>query len=124
MPGEWYKECRPSKAGPPHFKSVHVAHQQPRGRGDIDGYALPPRLRPGLPSGSRLACLVGHPVGQGSYYPLFPPAPGVPLDMTKSREWEIPISPDMLIVPSRLGYIWPALVKNILTNILRPNKRH
>ncbi|KAL3780397.1 hypothetical protein ACHAW5_002685 [Stephanodiscus triporus] len=56
----------------------------------------------GIPLGSRLARLAGHLVGQGSYYPLFPAPTGMPLDMTKSKEWEIPCMLDVLIVPSRL----------------------
>ena len=57
----------------------------------------------GLPPGSRLARLAGHLVGQGSYYPLFPSGPGVPLDMTKAGGWEMPVRPDVLVVPSRLA---------------------
>lgn len=57
----------------------------------------------GLPPGSRLGRVAGHLVQQGSYYPLFPSAAGVPLDMTKSSEWEMPFRPDVLIVPSRLA---------------------
>jgi len=57
----------------------------------------------GLPPGSRLGRVAGHLVRQGSYYPLFPSAAGVPLDMTKSSEWEMPYRPDVLIVPSRLA---------------------
>ena len=55
-----------------------------------------------LPSGLRLARLAGHLVRQGSYYPLFPPVRGTPLDMTKAREWEISVRPDLLVVPSKL----------------------
>lgn len=57
----------------------------------------------GLPPGSRLGRVAGHLVRQGSYYPLFPSAVGVPLDLTKSSEWEMPYRPDVLIVPSRLA---------------------
>ncbi|KAL3812165.1 hypothetical protein ACHAXA_000934 [Cyclostephanos tholiformis] len=80
----------------------------------------------GLPPGSRLARLAGHLVRQGSYYPLFPPAPGVPLDMTKSREWEIPIRPDVLIVPSRLApFAKPVSYGNIsngMTLVVNPGE--
>jgi DNA polymerase alpha subunit B len=57
----------------------------------------------GLPPGSRLGRVAGHLVRQGSYYPLFPSAVGVPLDLTKSSQWEMPYKPDVLIVPSRLA---------------------
>jgi DNA polymerase alpha subunit B len=57
----------------------------------------------GIPLGSRLARLAGHLVGQGSYYPIFPAPTSMTLDMTKSKEWEIPGMLDVLIVPSRLS---------------------
>lgn len=39
-----------------------------------------------------------------SYYPLYPPAPGVPLDLSLAKEaLEIPSAPDVLLLPSDLA---------------------
>ncbi|KAL3776366.1 hypothetical protein ACHAW5_004241 [Stephanodiscus triporus] len=77
----------------------------------------------GLPPGSRLARLAGHLVRQGSYYPLFPPALGVPLDMTKAREWEMSVRPDLLVVPSRLAsFARPAEDGNGETLVVNPGE--
>ena len=77
----------------------------------------------GLPPGSRLARLAGHLVRQGSYYPLFPPALGVPLDMTKAREWEMSVRPDLLVVPSRLAsFARPAEDGNGATLVVNPGE--
>jgi DNA polymerase alpha subunit B len=55
-----------------------------------------------LPPGTRLAHIAQHLVQQRSYYPLFPPAKGASLDLSKSKEWEMAVKPDILIVPSKL----------------------
>jgi len=46
--------------------------------------------------------LAAHLVKQGSFYPLYPPAPAFPLDSTQLRHIEFPFVPDVLVVPSRL----------------------
>ena len=55
-----------------------------------------------LPPGTRLAHIAQHLIQQRSYYPLFPPAKGASLDLSKSKEWEMAVKPDILIVPSKL----------------------
>lgn len=56
-----------------------------------------------LPPGTRLAHIAQHLIQQRSYYPLFPPAKGASLDLSKSKEWEMSVKPDILIVPSKLN---------------------
>lgn len=56
-----------------------------------------------LPPGTRLAHIAQHLLLQRSYYPLFPPAKGASLDLSKSKEWEMNVKPDILIVPSKLA---------------------
>jgi DNA polymerase alpha subunit B len=60
------------------------------------------------PVGSnRLERLVDHLVHQQSFYPLFPAPSGggdaCPLDMRFNDKWRMPVSPDVLLVPSRLA---------------------
>lgn len=38
-----------------------------------------------------------------SFYPLYPPAPGVPLDAALAPALAMPVTPDILIVPSELA---------------------
>lgn len=49
------------------------------------------------------ARLAGHLLKQGSFYPVHPPAPGVPLDSTQLFKTELPYVPDVLVVPSCLS---------------------
>eukprot|EP00970_Alexandrium_tamarense_P000673 scaffold71_cov174-Alexandrium_tamarense.AAC.7 len=55
-----------------------------------------------LPPGGRLTRIAQHLIQQRSYYPLFPAAKGACLDLSRSDEWEMPVQPDILIVPSKL----------------------
>jgi len=57
-----------------------------------------------LPPGSRLTRLAEHLLDQRSYYPLYPPPSNVNmnLDVSKNREYSIPVQPDLLILPSKL----------------------
>eukprot|EP00571_Detonula_confervacea_P012384 CAMPEP_0172302316 /NCGR_PEP_ID=MMETSP1058-20130122/4034_1 /TAXON_ID=83371 /ORGANISM="Detonula confervacea, Strain CCMP 353" /LENGTH=749 /DNA_ID=CAMNT_0013012741 /DNA_START=64 /DNA_END=2313 /DNA_ORIENTATION=- len=56
-----------------------------------------------LAPGTRLTRIAQHLIQQRSYYPLFPAAKGASLDLSKSKQWEMPIQPDILIVPSKLA---------------------
>lgn len=70
-----------------------------------------------LEPGSRLGRIAQHLVQQQSYYPLFPPAPGVNLDLNHMHEWKMPGKPDLLIVPSRLSYfVRPVLDSTVVVN--------
>eukprot|EP00040_Diaphanoeca_grandis_P034139 m.210390 g.210390 ORF g.210390 m.210390 type:complete len:643 (-) comp33075_c0_seq1:298-2226(-) len=60
-------------------------------------------------SGDRMGRLANHLLEQRSYYPLCPPAPGVNLEYEKTDNLRLPITPDILIVPSDLRYF----VKNV-----------
>ncbi len=53
--------------------------------------------------GTRLTHIAQHLIQQRSYYPLFPPAKGASLDLSKAKEWEMSVRPDILIVPSKLA---------------------
>lgn len=56
-----------------------------------------------LEPGTRLSRIAQHLIQQRSYYPLFPAAKGASLDLSKSKEWEMPVQPDILLVPSKLA---------------------
>jgi len=59
------------------------------------------------PGSNRLERLVDHLLHQQSFYPLFPAPSGVqdaaPLDMRFNDKWRMPVSPDVLLVPSKLA---------------------
>jgi len=55
-----------------------------------------------LPPGSRLERISQHLIQQRSYYPLFPAAPMMNMDLKKMDQWKMPIRPDLLILPSKL----------------------
>ena len=55
-------------------------------------------------SSNRLERLVEHMLNQQSFYPLYPGnGDVVPLDMRFNDKWRMPVSPDILLVPSRLA---------------------
>mmetsp|Transcript_34652 Transcript_34652/g.73024 ORF Transcript_34652/g.73024 Transcript_34652/m.73024 type:complete len:750 (-) Transcript_34652:180-2429(-) len=56
-----------------------------------------------LAPGTRLSRIGQHLVQQRSFYPLFPAAKGTSLDLGRAQEWEMPVQPDILIVPSKLA---------------------
>eukprot|EP00804_Cyclotella_cryptica_P020766 CCRYP_016600-RA/>CCRYP_016600-RA protein AED:0.02 eAED:0.02 QI:214/1/1/1/1/1/2/151/650 len=56
-----------------------------------------------LPPTGRLTRIAQHLIQQRSYYPLFPAAKGACLDLTSAEKWEMPVQPDILIVPSKLN---------------------
>ncbi|GAX21359.1 DNA polymerase alpha subunit B [Fistulifera solaris] len=56
-----------------------------------------------LPPGSRLARISQHLLQQRSYYPLFPPAPGMNMDYQYMEYWSMPCQPDLLLLPSKLA---------------------
>lgn len=55
-------------------------------------------------TGNRLARLAAHLLQQQSFYPLFPPpADGqAQLDLRHSEHWRMPVTPDLLLLPSKL----------------------
>ncbi|GJN13452.1 hypothetical protein PR202_gb00159 [Eleusine coracana subsp. coracana] len=62
------------------------------------------RKPPGGKPGDRIGRLATHLVKQQSYYPLYPPAAGVPLDFSLAKEaLEISSMPDILLLPSDLA---------------------
>ncbi|KAM3583242.1 DNA-directed DNA polymerase alpha subunit pol12 [Umbelopsis sp. WA50703] len=50
----------------------------------------------------RMARLTRHVLQQRSFYPLFPPAPGDNLDLLQMPHIQMDVTPDILILPSRL----------------------
>ncbi|KAF3431097.1 hypothetical protein FNV43_RR25827 [Rhamnella rubrinervis] len=53
----------------------------------------------------RMSRLANHILGQRSFYPLYPPAEGIPLDFSLAPEAiEISLIPDILILPSDMKY--------------------
>jgi DNA polymerase alpha subunit B len=56
-------------------------------------------------SSNRITRLAEHLVMQQSFYPLFPTSgqDAVPLDMRFNDQWRLPVSPDILITPSKLA---------------------
>ncbi|XP_057738472.1 uncharacterized protein LOC130955598 [Arachis stenosperma] len=53
----------------------------------------------------RLSRLANHILSQQSFYPLYPPAEGVPLDFSLAPEaLHLPLVPDLLILPSDIKY--------------------
>ena len=57
---------------------------------------------PSLPSTGRIPRLAQHLLDQRSYYPLFPAPPTVPLDLAQMGHLDLPVTPDVLLVPSCL----------------------
>lgn len=55
-----------------------------------------------LEPGSRLVRISAHMLQQRSYYPLFPSAPSVNLDLKHMNKWSMPCKCDLLILPSKL----------------------
>ncbi|KAI9313261.1 DNA polymerase alpha/epsilon subunit B-domain-containing protein [Dichotomocladium elegans] len=60
-------------------------------------------LSSGYDSSSRLARLATHLLRQRSFYPLFPHAPGDAIDSEKLPYLQIPVKPDVLVLPSHLN---------------------
>ncbi|KAG8051016.1 hypothetical protein GUJ93_ZPchr0009g2163 [Zizania palustris] len=62
------------------------------------------RKPPGGKPRDRIGTLVTHILKQQSYYPLYPPAAGVPLDFSLANgALEISLAPDVLLLPSDLA---------------------
>eukprot|EP00041_Stephanoeca_diplocostata_P010570 m.168423 g.168423 ORF g.168423 m.168423 type:complete len:663 (+) comp18206_c0_seq5:180-2168(+) len=55
-------------------------------------------------SGDRLGRLSNHLLEQRSYYPLCPPAPGVNMEYEQLDKIVMPVTPDVLILPSTMKY--------------------
>ena len=56
------------------------------------------------PSGrsARWATLAGQLTGQRSWYPLYPPAEGCPVDLAWAQHLDMPFTPDVMLLPSKL----------------------
>ncbi|DBB04040.1 TPA: DNA polymerase alpha subunit B [Trebouxia sp. C0004] len=55
------------------------------------------------PQGDRLPSFAAHLLGQQSYYPMYPPAPGSLLDCSQASNLQLPVTPDVLLLPSDLN---------------------
>jgi DNA polymerase alpha subunit B len=55
----------------------------------------------------RMTRMMNHMMLQQSFFPQFPPPPslGAQLDMRQSKHWQMKVTPDVLIVPSKLSYL-------------------
>lgn len=54
--------------------------------------------------GNRFARLASHIVTQQSYYPVFPPKEGDNIEFTHYDKLSLPVTPDILLLPSRFKY--------------------
>ena len=54
-------------------------------------------------AGHRMARLAEHLLEQQSFYPLYPAPDNVPLDLKHQDRWRMPITPDVLVLPSKLA---------------------
>jgi DNA polymerase alpha subunit B len=52
---------------------------------------------------NRIDRLVDHLLLQQSFYPLYPAPADAPLDLRFNDKWRLPLSPDLLVTPSRLA---------------------
>ncbi|GIL59873.1 hypothetical protein Vafri_14687 [Volvox africanus] len=60
------------------------------------------RVPPGT-AVERLPALASHVLGQRSFYPLYPAAPGTCLDTSHYSQLQLPVMPDVLLMPSDLA---------------------
>ncbi|GFR52569.1 hypothetical protein Agub_g15161 [Astrephomene gubernaculifera] len=60
------------------------------------------RVRPGAQV-ERLPALASHVLGQRSLYPLYPAPPGTCLDTSHYTQLQLPVAPDLLLLPSDLA---------------------
>ena len=64
----------------------------------------------------RMANLAGLLLEQQHFYPLYPPKPGVPLDLGKGRHLHMPVRPDVLLLTSKLKAFTKALPSTLAVN--------
>ena len=69
-----------------------------------------------LPPTGRLCRIAQHLIHQRSYYPLFPAAKGACLDLSQQECWEMPVQPDILIVPSKLNPFVKEVMDSVVVN--------
>lgn len=58
---------------------------------------------PGAPRPQRIPQLAAQLLDQRSFYPVFPPSEGLPLDLAQQAHVAMPLKPDVLLLPSRLA---------------------
>ena len=56
-----------------------------------------------LEIGTRMSRIAQHLLQQRSYYPLFPSSTGTNLNLKYVNQWQMPCTPDVLILPSKLS---------------------
>ncbi|KJE90464.1 hypothetical protein CAOG_01774 [Capsaspora owczarzaki ATCC 30864] len=64
----------------------------------------------------RLARLAGHLLDQRSFYPLFPPALGTNTELTHRKQLDLPVTPDVLILPSDLKFFAKIVQQTVCVN--------
>jgi len=52
---------------------------------------------------NRINRLAGYLLDQRSFYPLFPPRPGTQLELPRLKQLDIPVTPDLMLLPSNLA---------------------
>ncbi|XP_008324900.1 DNA polymerase alpha subunit B [Cynoglossus semilaevis] len=73
----------------------------------------------------RFSRILKHILIQRSYYPLFPPAEEVNMDYEKFQQFgQMPLTPDILIIPSELRYFVKDVVGCVCVNPGRLTKGH
>jgi DNA polymerase alpha subunit B len=58
---------------------------------------------PGAPKPDRITSVMGELLQQRSFYPLFPPGEGSQLEITQQDKLALPVSPDVMILGSKLN---------------------
>lgn len=68
-----------------------------------------PPVPPGAPRPEKVPRMVQHLLEQRSYYPLFPSAADTPLEVPQLPSLSMPVTPDLLLLPSKLKHFVRAL---------------
>lgn len=68
--------------------------------------------------GNRLDRLASHVLQQQSFVPLFPTPPNCisQMDLSKSKHWQMKTSPDVLLLPSKLGHMAKDIAGTVIVN--------
>jgi DNA polymerase alpha/epsilon subunit B/DNA polymerase alpha subunit B, OB domain len=77
-------------------------------------FSLAQAERSGNMRGNRLVRLAGQIIGQHSFYPIFPPNEDDNVDCSHLEKFALSVSPDVLIMPSRLKSFAQRITDNVM----------